>query len=264
MKVSSRGAVVTAAPVHSTFSHFSLLLFDVVSPNLFSSWQTNERSVHGWQFISLAGGKQLDTANRGWRGSDMKSMRQSCKCGQEPLCKSISKIIHFAAATHFRLPLSIKDVSGEDDGWLRCGAWPLLFNLSSTPRRPPPSKLSSFHIPLHLFPYSSSSPQPSSATACIKEKGGPIVAPDPLGPLLSLWGLNAKNSDQLSGFQRKGLVLVCAKQTYITLWKMIISKLYQPQETEFGGTDAWNPCRSRFVNTQIQKDYCVVLSNPGI
>lgn len=103
----------------------------------------------------------------------MKSMRQSCKCGQEPLCKSISKIIHFAAATHFRLPLSIKDVSGEDDGWLRCRAWPLLFNLSSTPRRPPPSTLSSFHIPLHRFPYSSSSPQPSSATACIKEKGGP-------------------------------------------------------------------------------------------
>lgn len=171
---------------------FPLLLFDVVSPNLFSSWQTNERSVHGWQFISLAGGKQLDTANRGWRGSDMKSMRQSCKCGQEPLCKSISKIIHFAAATHFRLPLSIKDVSGEDDGWLRCGAWPLLFNLSSTPRRPPPSKLSSFHIPLHLSPIHQAHLNPAQQQHALRRKEAPIVAPDSVGPLLSLWGLNAK------------------------------------------------------------------------
>ena len=71
--------------------------------------------VHGWQLISLAGGKQLDTANRGWEGSDMKSMRQSCICAQEGLCESISKIIHFAVATHFRLPVPITGVSGEGD-----------------------------------------------------------------------------------------------------------------------------------------------------
>lgn len=45
----------------------------------------------------------------------MKSMRQSCICDQEGLCESISKIIHFAAATHFRLPVSIMDLKGEAD-----------------------------------------------------------------------------------------------------------------------------------------------------
>lgn len=45
----------------------------------------------------------------------MKSMRHSCICGQEGLCESISKIIHFAVATHFRLPVPITDVSGEGD-----------------------------------------------------------------------------------------------------------------------------------------------------
>lgn len=45
----------------------------------------------------------------------MKSMRQSCICGQEGLCESISKIIHVAVATHFRLPVPITGVSGEGD-----------------------------------------------------------------------------------------------------------------------------------------------------
>lgn len=45
----------------------------------------------------------------------MKSMRQSCICGQEGLCESISKIIHFAVATHFRLPVPIMGVSSEGD-----------------------------------------------------------------------------------------------------------------------------------------------------
>lgn len=69
-----------------------------------------------------------------------------------------------------------------------CGVRPLLFNLSSTPWRPPPSQLSSLHILLHLLPYSSDSHQSSSAAAvCIKKKGGPhCYSPC---PLLSLWGL---------------------------------------------------------------------------
>lgn len=63
-------------------------------------------------------------------------------------------------------------------GWPRCGVRPLLFNLSSRPWRPPPSQLSSLHILLHLLPYSSGSPQPSSAAAeCIKKKGRPHCSP---------------------------------------------------------------------------------------
>lgn len=151
--------------------------------------QTNERPVHVWQLISLAGGKQLDTANGGWRRSDVKSMRQSCICDQEGLCESISKIIHFAVATHFRLPVPIMDLSGEGDRagpW--CGVRPLLFNLSSTPWRPPPSQLSSLHMLLHFLPYSSDPHQSSSAAAvCIKKKGGPHCYS--ACPLLSLWGL---------------------------------------------------------------------------
>lgn len=46
----------------------------------------------------------------------MKSMRQSCICGQGGLCESISKIIHFAVVTHFRLPVPITGVRGEADG----------------------------------------------------------------------------------------------------------------------------------------------------
>lgn len=36
-------------------------------------------------------------------------------CDQEGLCESISKIIHFAVATHFRLPVPIMDLSCEGD-----------------------------------------------------------------------------------------------------------------------------------------------------
>lgn len=82
----------------------------------------------------------------------MRSIRQSCKCGQEVLCESISKIIHFAAVTNLRLPASIMDVSCEDDGRPWRVLWPLLFNLSSTPRRPLSCQLSFLHILLHVSP----------------------------------------------------------------------------------------------------------------
>lgn len=99
------------------------------------------------------------------------SMRQSCICDQEGLCESISKIIHFATATHFRLPLPIMILSGEGDRAGRGVAWGLLFNLSSTPWRPPPSQLSSPHMLLHLLHYSSDSHRSSSAAAAsIKKK----------------------------------------------------------------------------------------------
>lgn len=143
----------------------------------------------------------------------MKSMRQSCKCAREALCESISKIIHFAVATHFRLPLSITDVSGEGDGRPRCAARPLLFNLSSTPRRPPPSKLSGLHVPLHLFPYSLGSPQPSSAAACITARDAP-----PPSLLLLAWCVLCILSEVCTGCtgrHQKLRVLVCAKQTQI-------------------------------------------------
>lgn len=82
----------------------------------------------------------------------MRSIRQSCKCGQEVLCESISKIIHFAVVTNLRLPASIMDVSCEDDGRPWRVLWPLLFNLSSTPRRPLSCQLSFLHILLHVSP----------------------------------------------------------------------------------------------------------------
>lgn len=73
-------------------------------------------------------------------------------------------------------------------GWPWCGVRPLLFNLSSTPWRPPPSQLSSLHILLHLLPYSADSHQSISAAAvCIKKKRGPHCYSPCL--LLSLWGL---------------------------------------------------------------------------
>lgn len=163
----------------------SFFFFDVVTPNLLLHWQTNERPVHGWQLISLAGGKQLDTANRGWRGSDMKSMRQSCICGQEGVCESISKIIHFPVATHFRLPVPITDVSGERDraGHGVAGG---RFCLICHQRPGDPHSLSypPFTYSSHLLLYSSSSPHPCSAgVACITIKGGAIVTPNSRFPL---------------------------------------------------------------------------------
>lgn len=48
-------------------------------------------------------------------GVNMKSGRQSCICGQDGLCESISKIIHLAAESHSRLPAPITGVSGDGD-----------------------------------------------------------------------------------------------------------------------------------------------------
>lgn len=99
---------------------------------------------------------------------------------------------------------------------------PLLFNLSSTPWRPPPSQLSSLHILLHLLLYSSGSPQPSSAAVCIKKKGGPIVPPDSVCPLQSLWGLTQTHKRILPNQWRTGRVFVCAKPNQITFRKIMI------------------------------------------
>lgn len=171
------GAFATSAPVHSTLSHFFSLLFfffDVVTPNLMLPWQTNERPVHVWQLISLAGGKQLDTANGRlaeewhekhetklymWSGGFVwKHFKNNTLCCGDS----------FQAASFY--------YGSEQWGrqrWPWCGARPLLFNLSSTPWRPPPSQLLSLHILLHLLPYSSDSHQSSSAAAvCIKKRGG--------------------------------------------------------------------------------------------
>lgn len=84
----------------------------------------------------------------------MKSMRQSCICGQEGLCESISKIIHFAVATHFRLPVPITGVSSEGDRAGRGVAWgcfclichqrpgdPHPLSCPLSPRTPPSSPL---------------------------------------------------------------------------------------------------------------------------
>lgn len=121
----------------------------------------------------------------------MKSMRQSCICGQEGLCESISKIIHFAVATHFRLPVPITNVSGEGDRSGR-GMAGGRFCLICHQRPGDPHSLSCplFTYSSHLLPYSSVSPHPSTAVvAYIKIKGGPIVTPDsrcPLCPSFSL------------------------------------------------------------------------------
>lgn len=70
--------------------------------------------------------------------------------GPGDLCESISKIIRFAVATHFRLPPPIMALSGEDDRLqLRVEARPLLFNPSSVP---PETSIPSFHQ-YHLIIY---------------------------------------------------------------------------------------------------------------
>lgn len=188
------GAFATSAPVHSTLSHFFSLLFfffDVVTPNLMLPWQTNERPVHVWQLISLAGGKQLDTANGGWRRSDMKSMRQSCICDQEGLCESTSKIIHFAAVTHFRLPVSIMDLSSEGDSAGRGvarGRFCLICHQRPGDPHPLSCSLSTYSSTFCLIHRTHISPAQQQQYA-LKKGEGVIVSPDSPCPLLALLGL---------------------------------------------------------------------------
>lgn len=91
------------------------------------------RPVHVWQLISLAGGKQLDTANGGCGGAgggavmvgakDVKSGGQDrvVDVARRVRVRAFSKIIHSAVATHFRLPPPITAVSSEGDRADRSG-----------------------------------------------------------------------------------------------------------------------------------------------
>lgn len=154
-------------------------------------------------------------AGGGGGGADMKSMRQSCICGQEGLCESISKIIHFAVATHFRLPVPITGVSGEGDRAGRGVAWGrfcLICHQGPGDPHPlscPLSTYSSIFSPIHQAHLSPAQQQQNA----LKRKGGPIVPPDSQCPLLSLWGLVAITQYQISDVQRAAAAFVCAKPT---------------------------------------------------
>lgn len=140
------------APIHCS-SRF-LFFLNVVTPNLSRPWQANERPFHVWQLISLAGGKQLDTQNGGWQRSDAERARLSCICigGGGFVWK------HFKNNTLYcgdSFQPATFHYGFERWGWqgrVCWGARPLLFNLSSTPWRPPPTQLPSPHALLHLPP----------------------------------------------------------------------------------------------------------------
>lgn len=199
------------------FSPF--FFFDVVTPNLLLPWQTNERPVHVWQLISLAGGKQLDTANGGWQRSDVKSMRQSCICDQEGLCESISKIIHFAVATHFRLPVPIMDLSGEGDRAGRGVAWGrfcLICHQGPGDPHPlscPLSTCSSIFSPIHGTHISPAQQQQYA----LKRMEGPIVTQRVLCCLSRAWQWlhwHARKLYQISEVQRTEFLFVLNQQKY--------------------------------------------------
>lgn len=219
-------------PFFSFLSFFSPL-FDVVTPNLSPPWQTNERPAHVWQLISLAGGKQLDTANGGRRrrrrgGSDMKSMRQSCICGREGLCESISKMIHFAVATHFRLPLPITAVSGEGDRASR-GVARGRFCLICHQRPGDPHPLSC-PLPTHssiFSPIHQAHLRPAQEPQRALERGkGPHCSSWlTVSPAVSLWGprhwLHTLSVRETRGQERW---LACTKPTQFPLRKIMIFK----------------------------------------
>lgn len=89
--------------------------------------------------------------------------------GPGDLCESISKIIRFTVATHFRLPPPIMALSGEDDRLqLHVEQGPLLFNPSLVPPETSIPLLSSIS-PHHLHG------RVPGAAAYITDTGVPFV-----------------------------------------------------------------------------------------
>lgn len=163
-------------------------------------------------------------------GGDMKSTRQSCICGLDGLCESISKIIHFAVEAHFRLPFPITGVSSDGDRAGRGVAWGRFCLIChQRPGDPHPFSCSSLLPPSALFI------RLTSEEAYIKKERCHCSSWVELPPH---WGRQCLHRHTQNAF----CISVCINCTSRGHWS----------------DEAWNPCRSCwFVNFQIQTDYCV-------
>lgn len=164
------------------------------------------------------------------------------------LCESISKIIHFTVATHFSLPRPIMALSGEGDRAGCAGA------------------RGRFCLICHQHPgdpHPLSCPLPAHSSIFLPIHGRTSVQLN--GSRMNRrkwenhWISRPKTRCKSERSRREMISSTNWKFTPAFLFKLHQTKIKNEQGSEVG-----NPCRSRFVNSQIQIDYCVVLSNPGM